>query len=154
MRQMVAPGIEAGIRITSACVRCRISRFSTPHRVGKMSTTNPSLLLCPVPSICWSGFFFRLFFLATILLWESISPPMPPSSLQAWVLPFLDVPELCSTPGFCHFFFSVEYLLFAFQGCPLLLLPTLFRHGLVHSLWASVMSCKMCRGACGSFLMQ
>jgi hypothetical protein len=34
MRQMVGPGIEAGIRITIACV-CAVVGLQLPRRVGK-----------------------------------------------------------------------------------------------------------------------
>lgn len=86
---------------------CAVVSADFPPPIASERCRPRTPVFCFALSLLSAGLvsFSVFFFLATILLWESISPPMPPSSLQAWVLPFLDVPELCSTPGFCHFFF-------------------------------------------------
>lgn len=124
-----------------------------PRRIGKNSTTNPSrlALLC----LCaFLSFFFSALALFWVGSWDPCHTSLPcklgsyPSCLY--------LTELCSTclaPLFL--FFLVEYWLLVFQGLPLLLLPTLLRHGLVRSLGhLSVMSCKMRLGLCGFFLIE
>lgn len=90
--------------------------LQSPRRVGKNSTTNPSRFVL---------LRFLFFFLTHAILF--------PASLGN-TLHAVPYSPLLDSPGSIVSFFSVEYLLFVVQGCPLLLLPTLFRHGLVHSL--------------------
>lgn len=98
---MVAPGIEAGIRITIACMRCRISLLSLASAGRKPVDHEPQSSALPpwgsLLAFCLPGFFFRPFLGHCASLGGDFSPRPP--SLQAWVLPFLDVdvPELCST---------------------------------------------------------
>lgn len=56
MRQMVAPGIEAGIRITIACVRCRISLLSPFNPLGGSERIRPRTLVL----LCFSIFLWHL----------------------------------------------------------------------------------------------
>lgn len=53
MRQMVAPGIEAGIRITIACVRCRISLLSPFNSLGGSERIRPRTLVLLCFSVLW-----------------------------------------------------------------------------------------------------
>ena len=102
---MEAPGIEAGIRVSIACVRCRsrlLSPMKSSRRVGKNSTTNPRPFVLP----SFSFLFFFLFFFP--FFWAG---PMPLSSLQAWIIPFtLYLTELYSTrlaPWFLFFLWNI-----------------------------------------------
>lgn len=179
MRQMVAPGIEAGIRITIACVRCRISLLSPFNSLGGSERIRPRTLVLLCFSVLWhllSFLFIDLFLFLFLYLFLSLSflgrkfirkhdkvfyvsrilqvlPQCLRSSLQTWVIP--RTLQSFAWLASCFFFFPVESLRSGFQGCPLLLLPYSVSTWSRALTWASVMSCKIgLGGSCRSFLMQ
>jgi hypothetical protein len=78
---VVDPGIEAGDRITIACVRCRISLLSFFNRLGGSETIRPRTL---VLSFCLR---FLSFFLGGGWIHDILFPVGLGNTLLAFTLP-------------------------------------------------------------------
>lgn len=160
----MAPGIEAGIRITIACVCMCCRRPSTC--LGGSERIRPRTLVLSVALLCFAlllpffflSFFFSLFWLSLYFGWE-IGRPMPPlSSLQAWVIPF----AACSPVPYRALLdlagpfvsFSVEYLAVGRPGITSVASIHSASTGLVRYLGHLSYSCKLRLGFGGFFIIE